>query len=199
MVASFGYYNRPAIIKRMFLAVVVPLLLLCAGMGALVAVYLWLVLYVSLHERRRRRQLEDNNKLPKQQGLSEAALQRLPTVVCRKEGEEQTPVFGGGEGECAVCLEPFRIGDRCRVIPACSHAFHLHCADAWLSKRSVCPICRTSAACESGEKKGVNGGAAAALPEEAARDEESGRRPPPPAESVVVDMPIAITSTDYRG
>jgi hypothetical protein len=78
------------------------------------------------------------------------------------------------------------------VIPACSHAFHVQCADAWLSKRSVCPICRTSVACES-EEKGVNGGAAAAL------QEESGRRPRPPAESVVVDMAIGITPTEYRG
>jgi len=183
----------------MFLAVVVSLLLFCAGMGTVVAVYLCLVWYVSLHERRRQRPLEENNKPPKRQGLSESDLQRLPTVECRKEGKERTPGCGDGEGDCAVCLEPFRIGDRCRVIPACSHAFHVKCADAWLSKRSVCPICRTSAACESGEKNGVNGGAAVALQEKEGRDhdQKSGSRAPPPAESVVVDI-YADCHNPYR-
>jgi len=177
------------------------MLVLCAGMGAVVAFYLFLVWYVSLHQRRRQRPLEDNGKYPKQQGLSEADLQRLPTIECRKEEGEERPSAGRGDGnaECAVCLESFQIGDWCRMIPACSHAFHVHCADAWLLKSSACPICRTSAVCESGEKNGVNGGAASALQEEEGRDhdQESGRCPFPPAESVVVDMPIAITPTGY--
>lgn len=178
----------------MFLAVVVSLLLFCAGMGSLLAVYLCLVWCVSLHGRPRQQPLEGNDKLPKQQGLSEAQLRRLPTVECGKEEEKRTPSCGGGEGECVVCLELIRIGDRCRLIPACSHAFHIQCVDEWLTKRSVCPICRSNAACESGEKNGVNGGAAAALQEEEGRDhdQESRRRPPPPTESVVVDMPIPM-------
>jgi E3 ubiquitin-protein ligase ATL23 len=173
------------------MVVVVSFLLLCAGMGAVGLVYLWLIWYVSLHQRSNRgqRPSEGNGKPQKQQGLSAADLQLLPTIECGKE-----------ERKCAVCLEVFQSGDRCRVIPACSHAFHVQCADAWLSKRSVCPICRTSAACESEKENGVNDGAAAALQEEEGRDEESGRsRAPPPAESIVVDMSIAITPTDYRG
>jgi E3 ubiquitin-protein ligase ATL23 len=186
-----------AMIERMLLAVAMSMLLLCAGMGMGVAVYLWLVWYVSLHNRPRQRASEDNGKPHKHQGLSEADLQRLPTIECQEE-ESHAGDGGGGDAECAVCLEVFQSGDRCRVIPACSHAFHVHCADAWLSKRSVCPICRRSAACESEKKKGVNCGAAAALQEEDGRDhEDSERRPPPSAEHIVVDMPI--TPTDYRG
>lgn len=183
-------------IEKMLLAVAVSLLLLCAGMGMGVAVYLWLVWYVSLHNGRRQRAMEDNGKPHKQQGLSEADLQRLPTIEC--QGEESHATAGGGDkSECAVCLEAFQSGDRCRVIPACSHAFHVPCADKWLSKCSVCPICRRSVVpCESEETNGVTGGAAAALREEEGRDhEESERGPRPPAEHIVVDMPV--TSTDY--
>jgi len=196
-IAGCELWFRRAMIERMFLAVAMSLFLLCAGMGMGVAVYLWLVWYVSLHARPRQRASGENGKPHKQQGLSEADLQRLPTIECQEE-ESHAGAGGGGDAECAVCLEAFHRGDRCRVIPACSHAFHVHCADAWLSKNSVCPICRRSAACESEEEKGVNGGAAAASQEKEGPDNvESERRPPPPAEHIVVDMPI--TPTDYRG
>lgn len=181
-------------VERMFLAVAVSLLLLCAGMGMGVAVYLWLVWYVSSQDRPRQRASEDNGKPHKQKGLSEADLQRLPTIECgkEKEGEDRLSVSGrGGDAECAVCLDAYQSGDRCRVMPVCSHAFHVKCADAWLSKHSVCPICRRIVVCQSDEKKGVNGAAAAALQEEEGRDhEESERCPALPAEHIVVDMPI---------
>lgn len=161
---------------RMFLAAALSLLLLFAGMGAVVLLYFWLISYVSMLQRQRRhRPSEENGKAPKQKGLSAAELQRLPTIESCEEG---------GNADCAVCLDGFQIGERCRVIPACSHVFHVQCADAWLSKRSVCPICRTSAR-ESKEKNGVNTCATAA-----ALKKESGRCPP--AESIVVDMPIAV-------
>ncbi|TVU28365.1 hypothetical protein EJB05_19881, partial [Eragrostis curvula] len=48
-----------------------------------------------------------------------------------------------GDGvECAVCLDAFQAGDRCRVLPACAHGFHAQCVDSWLRKSRVCPICR---------------------------------------------------------
>eukprot|EP01018_Ginkgo_biloba_P014473 Gb_35824 [translate_table: standard] len=126
-------------IEKMLLAVLVSLFLLCAGIGLVVLVYLWLVWYASLHGFTEGRPPLD--KSPKQ-GLSEADLQKLPTIECRK-GEE-----GLANMECAVCLDSFQSGERCRLIPTCKHSFHVQCADAWLSKRSVCPICRTSA-CET--------------------------------------------------
>jgi len=182
-------------VEGMILAVAVSLLLLCLGMGMGVAVYLWLVWYVSLHQAPRQRASEDNGKDYKHPGLSEADLQRLPTIECH---EEETHAGAGrrANAECAVCLDAFQNGDRCRVLPACSHAFHVHCADEWLSKCSLCPICRRSAACE---KNFVNGGAAGSLQEEEeGRDRaDSERRPPPPAENIVVDIPM--TATDYGG
>lgn len=186
------------------LVAVFSLLLLCAGIAGLVLLYLWLISYITLlQSQRRRHQSEENDKSPKQQGLSAADLQRLPTIECHEEeGEERRFAVhsgGGGNNECAVCLDDFQIGDRCRVIPACGHAFHVQCADAWLSKRSVCPICRTSARESKGNNRVNAGAVAAALPEESGRDHDhdlaSERRPPPPAESVVVDIPIAIMTS----
>lgn len=179
-------------IERLLSALAVSLLLLCAGMGMAVALYLWLLWYASFHNRPRQRATElDDDTIHKQQGLSEADLQRLPTIECQEEESHAGAGGGRGNAECAVCLEDFRSGDRCRVIPSCCHTFHVHCADAWLSKRSVCPICRRSAACASEEKKGVDGGAAVALEEEDGRDrEESELRPSPPPDSVVVNMPV---------
>ncbi|KAI4329558.1 hypothetical protein MLD38_027934 [Melastoma candidum] len=50
---------------------------------------------------------------------------------------------GGGAAECAVCLEAFKGGDKCRLLPNCGHSFHVQCIDSWLLKTPACPICRT--------------------------------------------------------
>ena len=170
------------------LAMVVSLLLLCAVIVVVAAAYLWLVSYVSLFEIPGQLPLEDNAKPLKHHSLSESDLQRLPTVeYCGKEGEERLSVCGNDE--CPVCLEPFQNRQRCRVIPACGHAFHVHCADAWLSRRPVCPICRRSATIEGEKKNSVNGGTTAVLQE---ADGESGRsRSLPTTERGVVDVWVA--------
>ncbi|BAT79531.1 hypothetical protein LR48_Vigan04g058300 [Vigna angularis] len=45
--------------------------------------------------------------------------------------------------DCAVCLESFKVGDLCRLLPNCNHTFHLHCIDSWILHTPICPICRT--------------------------------------------------------
>lgn len=45
--------------------------------------------------------------------------------------------------DCAVCLESFKDGDKCRFLPNCSHSFHVSCIDAWILKTPICPICRS--------------------------------------------------------
>lgn len=47
--------------------------------------------------------------------------------------------------ECAVCLEIFIGGEKCRILPFCNHSFHAECIDSWLLKTAACPICRTAA------------------------------------------------------
>ncbi|KAM0016588.1 putative transcription factor C2H2 family [Helianthus debilis subsp. tardiflorus] len=59
------------------------------------------------------------------------------------------PVFSYGElmglkepFDCAVCLCEFTQKDSLRLLPLCSHAFHMHCIDTWLLSNSTCPLCR---------------------------------------------------------
>ncbi|CAE6246160.1 unnamed protein product [Arabidopsis arenosa] len=44
--------------------------------------------------------------------------------------------------DCAVCLSEFTAEDELRLLPRCSHAFHVECIDTWLLTNSTCPICR---------------------------------------------------------
>jgi hypothetical protein len=62
---------------------------------------------------------------------------------------------GAGVGDCAVCLEAFQAGDRCRVMPGCEHGFHAACVDSWLRKSRVCPICRAEVVTRLGEAAGA--------------------------------------------
>lgn len=44
--------------------------------------------------------------------------------------------------DCAVCLCEFSELDKLRLLPLCSHAFHIDCIDTWLLSNSTCPLCR---------------------------------------------------------
>ncbi|CAI9284808.1 unnamed protein product [Lactuca saligna] len=46
--------------------------------------------------------------------------------------------------DCAVCLCEFEGEDKLRLLPECSHAFHMDCIDTWLLSHSTCPLCRGS-------------------------------------------------------
>ncbi|XVE71743.1 hypothetical protein DITRI_Ditri10aG0176400 [Diplodiscus trichospermus] len=46
--------------------------------------------------------------------------------------------------DCAVCLCEFEPEDKLRLLPKCSHAFHVECIDTWLLSHSTCPLCRAS-------------------------------------------------------
>ncbi|KAF3437052.1 hypothetical protein FNV43_RR19806 [Rhamnella rubrinervis] len=73
--------------------------------------------------------------------MSAEDLKMLPCFdyMANKEKESSNPV------DCAVCLENFKTGDKCRLLPNCSHSFHAQCIDSWLMKTPICPICRTCA------------------------------------------------------
>lgn len=73
--------------------------------------------------------------------MSRDEIEKLPSFDFRcKEKKGSSPV------DCAVCLENFMAGDKCRLLPVCSHSFHAECIDIWLLKTPICPVCRSSAA-----------------------------------------------------
>ncbi|CAI9783240.1 unnamed protein product [Fraxinus pennsylvanica] len=43
---------------------------------------------------------------------------------------------------CAVCLSDFKEDDGVRVLPECTHIFHVACIDKWLDSHHNCPLCR---------------------------------------------------------
>jgi|UniRef100_A0A2N9IJ79 E3 ubiquitin-protein ligase RNF38/44 len=70
-------------------------------------------------------------------GLDESVIREIPTCQFQREGEERSVC-------CAVCLNEFQEQDMLRVLPKCSHAFHLDCIDIWLQSNANCPLCRSS-------------------------------------------------------
>ncbi|CAI9758209.1 unnamed protein product [Fraxinus pennsylvanica] len=44
--------------------------------------------------------------------------------------------------DCSVCLNEFQEDENLRLLPKCSHAFHLPCIDTWLRSHQNCPVCR---------------------------------------------------------
>lgn len=71
-------------------------------------------------------------------GLDESLIKSI-TVCKYKRGD------GLVEGsDCSVCLSEFQEDERLRLLPKCSHAFHLQCIDTWLKSHSNCPLCRAN-------------------------------------------------------
>lgn len=69
-------------------------------------------------------------------GLDEALIKSI-TVCKYKKGD------GLVEGtDCSVCLNEFQEHESLRLLPKCSHAFHLPCIDMWLKSHYNCPLCR---------------------------------------------------------
>ncbi|PWA84843.1 Zinc finger, RING/FYVE/PHD-type [Artemisia annua] len=53
--------------------------------------------------------------------------------------------------ECTVCLSELVEGEKARILPKCSHGFHVECIDMWFHSHSTCPICRTSVSDETSQ------------------------------------------------
>ncbi|CAN1151271.1 RING-H2 finger protein ATL46 [Linum perenne] len=71
-------------------------------------------------------------------GLDQAFIDALPVFPYKDVMGIKEPF------DCAVCLCEFSEKDKLRLLPICSHAFHIDCIDAWLLSNSTCPICRGS-------------------------------------------------------
>ncbi|KAG8653985.1 hypothetical protein MANES_05G088400v8 [Manihot esculenta] len=69
-------------------------------------------------------------------GLDQAFIDALPVFLYKEIKGLKEPF------DCAVCLSEFSEKDKLRLLPACSHAFHIDCIDTWLLSNSTCPLCR---------------------------------------------------------
>ena len=83
--------------------------------------------------------------------MSEDEIKKLPSFDYNISIEEEREDSNSSSRsrstlECAVCLENFKEGEKCRLLPKCNHCFHADCIDSWLAKTAACPVCRTDAA-----------------------------------------------------
>uniref|UniRef100_A0A8C5KA44 RING-type E3 ubiquitin transferase n=1 Tax=Jaculus jaculus TaxID=51337 RepID=A0A8C5KA44_JACJA len=64
-------------------------------------------------------------------------------------------IFGENDAlkTCSVCITEYTEGNKLRKLP-CSHEYHVHCIDRWLSENSTCPIC-CRAVLASGNRESV--------------------------------------------
>ncbi|KAL3625219.1 RING-H2 finger protein atl80 [Castilleja foliolosa] len=67
-------------------------------------------------------------------GLKKKVLKSLP--------KQTVELLADQHSECAICLEELVVGEEIRVLPQCSHSFHVGCIDMWLKSHSSCPSCR---------------------------------------------------------
>lgn len=66
-------------------------------------------------------------------------IDKLVPRICYERNKIKAKYY---EEECVICLEDYREGELCRILPNCNHMFHLKCIDVWLENHYACPICR---------------------------------------------------------
>ncbi|KAF7130412.1 hypothetical protein RHSIM_Rhsim10G0169000 [Rhododendron simsii] len=76
-------------------------------------------------------------------GLPQSVIDSI-TVFNYKKDEGLTDGTG-----CSVCLSEFEEDETLRLLPKCSHAFHIQCIDTWLTSHKNCPLCRAPIVCGS--------------------------------------------------
>ncbi|KAI3452409.1 hypothetical protein Pfo_009074 [Paulownia fortunei] len=122
------------------MAIVISVILLFLGIGVLVLIHVCIV------GRTLRRGLSDRNVNVVERGsfgstsMSQDDIEKLPCFDFKAKEKGSSP-----PADCAVCLENFRVGERCRLLPSCNHSFHAECVDLWLLRTPICPICRAGA------------------------------------------------------
>ncbi|KAL0920245.1 hypothetical protein M5K25_009366 [Dendrobium thyrsiflorum] len=117
------------LLRFIVMHIVLSFFFLFAGIAVFILILLCIAGKVLRHRRRRRFFLQPDIE---RRGLSREEIRCLP---CFRSSELVSD-------DCVVCLEGFREGDWCRVLPGCKHLFHRICVDRWLERSKVCPICR---------------------------------------------------------
>lgn len=69
---------------------------------------------------------------------------RSATMNDIQSNSEMFKHIGNSEEICTVCLSNFEEFQLCRRLSRCKHEFHAECIENWLTRCSVCPVCRSS-------------------------------------------------------
>lgn len=69
-------------------------------------------------------------------GLTQMVIDSI-AIIKYKKGEGLVE-----EADCTICLSEFQDDESLRLLPKCSHAFHIACIDTWLRSHKNCPLCR---------------------------------------------------------
>lgn len=130
--------------RIMIMAIVISLMLLFLGIGVLILIHVCIV----GRAFRRGRGFDNGNS----SSIAERGSPRTRSTSMSIDDLEKLPCFhfqdkekGSSPVDCAVCLDNFKMGDKCRLLPLCNHSFHAQCVDSWLLKTPICPTCRASA------------------------------------------------------
>lgn len=69
-------------------------------------------------------------------GLQQSVIDSITMFKYRKDEK----LIDGSD--CSICLGEFQDDESLRLLPKCSHAFHVPCIDTWLRSHKNCPLCR---------------------------------------------------------
>jgi E3 ubiquitin-protein ligase ATL6/9/15/31/42/55 len=120
-----------------------------------------------------------------QRGLDSAVLESFPTMAY---ADVKAHKAGKGALECAVCLSEFDDDETLRLLPKCSHVFHLDCIDTWLASHVTCPVCRANLALGPDANAPPADDAPELLSAPEAQELPSPTSAPPPSAAVVIDV-----------
>ncbi|GJX05843.1 zinc finger, RING/FYVE/PHD-type containing protein, partial [Tanacetum coccineum] len=137
----------------MVLEIVTSMVLLFVGISVLVIIHLCIANRVFGMTQDN---IEVSTVVQRSNTLSEDDIKKLPLYYYnldqKVDAEDMRRV------ECAVCLEGFRGGDKCILLPNCRHNFHANCIESWLIRSAACPICRTCVDLERSQGKSTFSG-----------------------------------------
>ncbi|XP_055801207.1 RING-H2 finger protein ATL51-like [Solanum dulcamara] len=83
-------------------------------------------------------------------GLPQSVIESIPEFKYKKIDSLIDGV------DCSVCLCEFEEDESLRLLPKCSHAFHVTCIDTWLSSHMNCPVCRAPIVSDLNAALGIN-------------------------------------------